>query len=123
MGSLYKGAGSARERVRRPISCELPDFQKGVKMTLEEFMKLETPDQEAFLTAEEDQAAQINDLTAERDSLHNDNIQLTDDNRKLTAENTRIKATNYSLTRQLKTREADAPKDAETIIHDMFKRG
>lgn len=92
-------------------------------MTLEEFMKLETPEQEAFLTAEEDQAAQINDLTAERDSLHNDNIQLTDDNRKLTAENTRIKATNYSLTRQLKTREADAPKDAETIIHDMFKRG
>lgn len=92
-------------------------------MTLEEFMKLETPEQEAFLTAEEDQATQINDLTAERDSLHNDNIQLTDDNRKLTAENTRIKATNYSLTRQLKTREADAPKDAETIIHDMFKRG
>lgn len=92
-------------------------------MTLEEFMKLETPEQEAFLTAEADQAAQINDLTAERDSLHNDNIQLTDDNRKLTAENTRIKATNYSLTRQLKTREADAPKDAETIIHDMFKRG
>lgn len=92
-------------------------------MKLEEFLKLEPSDQEAFLTAEEDQASQINDLTAERDSLHNDNLQLTEDNKKLTAENTRIKATNFSLTRQLKTREAEAPKDAETIIHDMFKRG
>ncbi len=92
-------------------------------MKLEDFLKLEVAEQEAFLTAEEGQASQISDLTAERDSLHNDNVQLTEDNKKLTAENTRIKSTNYSLTRQLKTREADAPKDAEEIIHDMFKRG
>lgn len=93
-------------------------------MKLEDFLKLEVSDQESFLMAEEDQAAQISDLTAERDSLHNDNVQLTEDNRKLTAENTRIKSTNYSLTRQLTARESAAPKkDAEEIIHDMFKRG
>lgn len=92
-------------------------------MKLEDFLKLEAADQESFLKAEEGQAEQINDLTAERDSLHNDNVQLTEDNKKLTAENTRIKATNYSLTRQLTARESAAPKDAEEIIHDMFTKG
>ena len=92
-------------------------------MTREDFLNLTEEQQAAFLTAEEGQAATLSDLEAERDSLktENDSLRLAGQQRE--AELKKTKELNFTLARQVSTGSASAPKSAEDIIHDMFKRG
>ena len=107
----------------RPDQLHSRPYLKGGTMKLDEFMLLEENEKSAFLQAEEGKQKEIEELTAERDSLKNDNNDLVKKNNDLAAENLRVKTTNYSLSRQIKTQEGTIREDPETIIHNMFKRG
>ena len=88
-------------------------------MTLQEFNELSADDQEAYLTAAGINDTNVIDLTAERDSLQEENNTLKGSITALTNELKQVKTTNYTLSRQIDAQ--DTVRDPEEIINEMFK--
>ena len=87
-------------------------------MKLNDFLKLTEDEQSAILTAAEEHEAEIMNLTAERDSLKNENDKVNNLITAVRSELQKTKEVNYTLARQVKR---EPEKDAEALIHDMFK--
>lgn len=92
-------------------------------MKRDEFLALTEEEQTAFLLAEEGNAAAAADLEAERDSLRSENEALRSAAEETAKELKKTKELNFTLARQVSTGERSERKNAEDIIHDMFKRG
>lgn len=88
-------------------------------MQLEDFMKLTPEEQVAFLTERDALTRQVDDLTAERNSLQTENSALTEQVTTLTGEVTKVKEMNYTLTRRLNLDDGNN-KAPEDLLHDMF---
>lgn len=88
-------------------------------MTLQEFMEMNADDQEAYITAAGVNDSNVIDLTAERDSLQEENKTLKGSITALTNELKQVKTTNYTLSRQIDAQET--VRDPEDIINEMFK--
>lgn len=88
-------------------------------MTLQEFNELSADDQEEYLTAAGINDKNVIDLTAERDSLQEENNKLKGSMTALTNELKQVKTTNYTLSRQIDAQETI--QDPEEIINEMFK--
>lgn len=83
-------------------------------MKYEDFMALTEEEQRAAYISQEE----LDNITAERDSYRDENTRLQADNAEIKKSEAETKKLNYTLARKLDT----APKkDAEELLHDMFK--
>lgn len=87
-------------------------------MTREEFLNLDEAEQDAFLLAADGNTTMVADLTAERDSLKNENDSLRAANTETAAELKKVKETNYTLVRKFGSQ---TDEDPEEVIYNMFK--
>lgn len=85
-------------------------------MTLQEFLNLSDEEQEAAFV----DLDAFNDLTAERDSLRDENTQLRQEAQTARENEQKTKTVNYTLARRLNLE--NDKKDPEELLHDMFKR-
>lgn len=88
-----------------------------VKMTIEEFNALTPEEQTAILTSAADMDRQIQELTAERDSLKTENEEYSKKLASSSEELRKTKELNYTLARHAS---AEPVKDSEEILADMF---
>lgn len=87
-------------------------------MNFEDFNKLSDEEKAAFFETAATNAKQLEDLTAERDSLRNENDQL---NTQIANSSKELKATkelNFTLARKINVSES---KDDETILYEFMK--
>ena len=87
-------------------------------VNLEEFNKLTPEEQTAVLISAADMERAFSDIEAERNSLKEENDKINALIANVRQELQKTKELNYTLARQVK-KEPD--KDAETLIHEMFK--
>lgn len=91
-------------------------------MELADFMKLTPEEQVAYLTDNDNLSRQIDDLTAERNSLQEENTKLSEQIRNQTDEMRKTKEMNFTLSRRLNL-DNKPKKETEDILHDMFSKG
>lgn len=87
-------------------------------MNFDDFNKLSDEEKAAFFETTATNAKQLEDLTAERDSLKNENDQL---NTQIANNSKELKATkelNFTLARKINVSES---KDDETILYEFMK--
>lgn len=87
-------------------------------MNFEDFNKLSDEEKAAFLETANNTAKQVEDLTAERDSLKNENDQLTGQIANNSKELKATKELNFTLARKINVSES---KDDETILYEFMK--
>lgn len=80
-------------------------------MKLEEFNKLSEDEQAAVLQLAETDAAKVEDLTAERNSLKDENEKLKQSSTKTAEELAKTKELNFSLARKLDTGSKQDPEE------------
>ena len=88
-------------------------------MTLEEFNALTPEEQTAILTDRDNLTAQVDNLTAERNSFETENKGLTEQVEKLTKEIATTKEMNFTLTRKLNL-DNHSNKPTDELLHEMF---
>lgn len=88
-------------------------------MTREDFLLLSETEQQLILDAASVNEKSVNDLTAERDSLKEENETLLTNNSALTAELSKVKSSNYTLIRQLDRSGADQA-DPEEALYQLI---
>ena len=87
-------------------------------MNIEEFNNLSDEQKAAFLETATANTRQIDDLTAERDSLRNENVQLNGQIENNSKELKATKELNFTLARKINVSES---KDDETILYEFMK--
>ena len=87
-------------------------------MKLEDFNNLSEEEKNAFLETAVNNTKQIEDLTAERDSLKNENTQLSGQIQNTSKELKSTKELNFTLARKINVSES---KDDETILYEFMK--
>lgn len=87
------------------------------KMTVEEFNALTPEEQTAILTSAADMDRQIQELTAERDSLRTENEEFSKRIASTSEELKKTKELNYTLARHAS---AEPVKDTEELLAEMF---
>ena len=87
-------------------------------MKLEDFNNLSEEEKNAFLETAASNTKQIEDLTAERDSLKNENVQLNGQIQNTSKELKSTKELNFTLARKINVSES---KDDETILYEFMK--
>lgn len=90
-------------------------------MTREEFLELTEAEQDAYFTTSDAAEQTISDLTAERDSLRESEQEARTQLSEARTELANTKKLNFTLARQV-SQQRPEQADAETIIHDMFKK-
>lgn len=88
-------------------------------MNREDFLSLSEEEQAAFLHTQEDTAARILDLEAERDSFKSENQTLKTEREKLEKELKSTKELNFTLARRIDN--SAGRKSAEEIMNELFK--
>ena len=88
-------------------------------MNRDDFLLLSEDEQAAFLQSQEDTAARILDLEAERDSFKSENQTLKTEREKLEKELKSTKELNFTLARRVD--HSAERKSAEEIMNEMFK--
>lgn len=88
-------------------------------MNRDDFLSLSEEEQAAFLQSQEDTAAKILDLEAERDSFKSENQTLKTEREKLEKELKSTKELNFTLARRVDN--SAGHKSAEEIMNDLFK--
>ena len=87
-------------------------------MKLEDFNNLTDEEKAAFLDNTSEAAKQIEDLTAERDSLKNENVQLNGQIQNSSKELKATKELNFTLSRKINK---ESSMDDEQILYDFMK--
>lgn len=87
-------------------------------MKLEDFNKLTEEEQAAILKAAEEDAGRVTDLTAERDSLKNENDTLKETVTKNNEELAKTKELNFTLARRM---DGKPKSDPEKVLMDFIK--
>ena len=88
-------------------------------MNRDDFLSLSEEEQAAFLQSQEDTAAKILDLEAERDSFKSENQTLKTEREKLEKELKSTKELNFTLARRIDNSAGN--KSAEEIMNELFK--
>lgn len=83
-------------------------------MTYDEFKSLPEDDQKSAYI----DGTVVDDLTAERDSIKNENETLTAENKRLQEELRKTKELNFTLARKVST---EPQKSAEEVLNELFK--
>ena len=87
-------------------------------MKLEDFNNLTDEEKAAFLENSSAASKQIEDLTAERDSLRAENVQLNGQMENSSKELKATKELNFTLSRKINK---ESSKDDEEILYDFMK--
>ena len=87
-------------------------------MKLEDFNNLSDEEKSSYLASVETLNNDFLNLTAERDSLFNENGQLKEEQGKTLNELKATKEMNFTLARKINT---EPKKDPETQLHDLIK--
>lgn len=87
-------------------------------MKLEDFNKLTEEEKAAILKAAEEDAGRVTDLTAERDSLKNENDTLKETVTKNNEELAKTKELNFTLARRM---DGKPKSDPEKVLMDFIK--
>ena len=87
-------------------------------MKLEDFNNLSEEEKNAFLETAANTTKQVEDLTAERDSLRNENVQLSGQIENNSKELKATKELNFTLARKINVSDS---KDDETILYEFMK--
>ena len=87
-------------------------------MKLEDFNKLTEEEKAAILKAAEEDAGRVTDLTAERDSLKNENDTLKETVTKNNEELAKTKELNFTLARRM---DGKPKSDPEKVLLDFIK--
>ena len=87
-------------------------------MKLEDFNNLSEEEKAAFLETAANTTKQLEDLTAERDSLRNENVQLSGQIENSSKELKATKELNFTLARKINVSDS---KDDETILYEFMK--